>query len=386
MPWRMSDVKEERLRFVALASRKRHSMTELCREFGISRPTGYEWLARYKAGGSAAVLEQRSSRPHDSPQRTDAAREQILVELRKQRPDWGARKLVKGFLGGNAGVCPAPSTVHRILLRNGLVAPEDRHRPAVTRYERSRPNELWQIDFKGPQEPGWHVGPLSMLDDYSRYLVTLRQLSTNTRAEGVRACLRETFEKAGMPEEMLMDHGTPWWNAHGGWGWTELTVWLMRQGIRLHFSGIRHPQTQGKVERMHRTLKTATRKRGESVHEPEWLERFRNEYNQVRPHEALQMQTPASRWTPSQRRFQSAPREWEYPASSTVIRLGGQGQLRWRGQRWEISRALHHQNVGIELIGDHAVVYFCSTPLKQLDPKTRTTQNLPTHPFSITVD
>ena len=141
-------------------------------------------------------------------------------------------------------------TVHRILLRRGWVRSQDQFRAAVERFERSAPNQLWQMDFKSPV--GWDapVGPLSVLDDHSRYAIAL-QGTWCTKAEPVKQRLIEAFQSCGVPEEMLMDHGTPWWNMKAAAGWTWLTVWIMRQGIQLHLSGYRHPQTQGKVERFH---------------------------------------------------------------------------------------------------------------------------------------
>jgi hypothetical protein len=132
---------------------------------------------------------------------------------------------------------------------------------------------------------------------------------------------------------MLMDHGTPWWKPASPWGLTELAVWIMGQGVQLLFS--RHPQTQGKVERMHGALQRAVRKRHADLLEQTWLAQFRHESNHVRPHEALGMATPASRWHPSPREFQSPPRQWEYPSSMHVVRLAGEGQLSWHGRRWE---------------------------------------------------
>jgi hypothetical protein len=171
---------------------------------------------------------------------------------------------------------------------------------------------------------------------------------------------------------MLMDHGTPWWNGLSSIGVTELSVWLMRQGIRLLFSGIRHPQTQGKIERMHGALQKAVRKRGTDLLDQDWLDKFRHEYNYIRPHEALGMATPSSRWAPSERPFQCQPAEWTYPASMQVVRLAGEGQLCWGSRRWDISNALRRQNVGLEQIGDRVIVYFYNTPLRELDLTTGT--------------
>jgi transposase InsO family protein len=371
MPWRESSVVEQRLRFVLAASRKRERFSELCREFGISRQTGYTWVKRYAAGGSSQVVD-RSRRPAHSPARTAAAMEQAVVELRQQRPDWGAPKLQVLLAQQQGGVSPiSVRTVHRILERHDLIRDQDRHRPAPKRFERSRPNELWQMDFKGP--PGFNraspVGPLSILDDHSRYVLALTQLGS-TRMAGVQSTLETTFQQCGLPEAMLVDHGTPWWNPASPWGLTEVAVWIMRQGVRLLYSGIRHPQTQGKIERMHGALQRAVRRRRADLLEQTWLDLFRQEYNHLRPHESLAMATPASRWRPSPRRFQSAPPEWEYPPEMEVVRLAGEGQLGWRGRRWEISNALRRQRVGLELLGDRAIVYFCQTPIRELDRAT----------------
>ena len=272
-------------------------------------------------------------------------------------------------------------TLHRILQRHQLVRPADGHPVARERFERAAPNELWQMDFKGPgfarSSP---VGPLSILDDHSRYVVALRQLGS-TRAEGVRDTMRQTFENSGLPEALLVDHGVPWWNAASPWGWSELAVWIMRQGIRLLFSGIRHPQTQGKVERMHGALQRATSRRNQDLMEQSWLDLFRKEYNHVRPHQALAMATPASRWRPSPRCYCECPREWEYPATMQVLRVGSKGQLTWQKERWEVSSALRHQTVGVEQLGDRALVYYCHTPLRELNLATGRSYPIPLDVF-----
>jgi transposase InsO family protein len=367
MAWVELSVVEQRLKFVVLASRRQRNLTELCREFEISRQTGYIWLKRYQAGGAREVVD-RSRRPLHSPRRTRSEVEEKVVELRRQWPDWGAPKLLVLLRQQQPEWAHiSVRTVHRILDRHGLIPEADRHRPAEKRYERSAPNELWQMDFKGPQ--GFNtenpVGPLSILDDHSRYLVALQHLGS-TRIAGVRSTLERTFTAVGLPEAMLVDHGVPWWNHVSPWGLTELTVWIMRQGVRLLYSGVRHPQTQGKVERMHGALQRAVSRRKANPEDPQWLESFRHEYNSIRPHEALAMATPASRWHPSSRPFQPQPREWEYPSGMQVVRLLGQGQFTWHKRRWDVSRALRNQCVGIERIGDRALVYFCQTPIREL--------------------
>jgi transposase InsO family protein len=370
MTWGESNVTEQRLRFVVTASRKEQTMADLCREFQISRQTGYTWLKRYQSGGAGQVVD-RSRRPHRSPRRTHTELEQAVVALRARYPDWGAAKL--GVLlrqqWPQAQVCER--TLHRILLRHDLVHDRDRHQPAPQRFERSLPNELWQMDFKGPQgfNRGSPVGPLSIVDDHSRYIIGLKHLGS-TRAAGVREELERTFQAVGLPEAMLVDHGTPWWNQSSPWGLTELTIWILRQGVRLLYSGYRHPQTQGKVERMHGSLQRAIRRRQADPTDQQWLDAFRDEYNHLRPHQAIGMQTPALRWHASPRCYQPSPPEWSYASGMTVLRLGGQGQLDWRGRRWEISNALRHQPVGIQLLGSRALVYFCQAPVRELDLET----------------
>jgi len=383
MPWQESSVEEERLRFAITASRKDRYFSALCVEFGISRQTGYIWLKRYQEGGSKQVVE-RSRRPAHSPARTAPEIQQAVVGLRRRWPDWGAPKIHALLIAQHPearGI--VVRTVHRILERHQLIRAQERRGAATKRFERSAPNELWQMDFKGPAAcyPASPVGPLSLLDDHSRYVLALEHLGS-TQMAGVRRTLQRTFEECGVPEAMLMDHGTPWWNANSPWGWTELTVWMMRQGIRVLFSGIRHPQTQGKVERMHGALEQAVRhRRGAGLLKQKWLDSFRHEYNHVRPHASLGMATPASRWHPSSRAFQRAPAEWEYPSSVEALRLAGAGQLGWRGRRWEISYALRGQLVGVEAIADRAIVYFCRTPLRELDLSTGASSVIPSDVF-----
>lgn len=246
MSWRLVGVQDQRVEFVVRASRG-ECLSSLCREFGIARPTGYLWLKRFREQGVAGVRELRR-RPRLSPRRTAETIEARIVELRRQRPDWGARKLA--VLLQRDGIELPVITVHRVLLRHDLVLDRERRRQAMGRFEREAPNQLWQMDFKGQKGADAAIGPLSVLDDHSRYLVALEQTGT-TRGEVVRERLEGIFGRNGVPDSMLMDHGVPWWNASSSKGWTQLSVWLMRQGIRCCFSGIGHPQTQGKVERFH---------------------------------------------------------------------------------------------------------------------------------------
>jgi len=364
MAWRSVGLDEQRIRFVVASSRGERSVTALCAEFGISRATGHRWLKRYRAGGIAAVAEQ-SRRPLTSPRRTPATIEERIVALRRERPDWGARKLA--VLLARDGLALPAATVHRILLRRGLVRDDDRRQPAMQRFEREQPNQLWQMDFKSPKGWGQPVGPLSVLDDRSRYAITLFQTGT-TRAEAVREQLEQAFTQAGLPDAMLMDHGIPWWNGASAGGWTQLSVWLMKQNVRLYLSGVRHPQTQGKVERFHGALEKARRLRGlpEPALRQSWLDDFRQDYNHVRPHEALAMRTPASLWQPSPRPYVQNP-QWQYPAGAEVHRLEKTGQIRLEGRRWQIAGALAEEQVQLIRIDQRILVVYRNTLVRELD-------------------
>lgn len=367
MPWKRMAVHEQRMRFVIRAVSGKERMAALCREFGVSRPTGYVWRRRYEQAGSLAALAEQSRRPHHSPRRTAAGIEQRVVGLRAQT-GWGAKKL-HVLLREEEGRAVPVRTIHRILERHELVR-ADVHGPAPTRFERSAPNELWQMDSKGqyPLRAGV-CHPLAILDDHSRYAVGLYALAA-LRCGQAQPCLVETFRRYGVPAAMLMDHGTLWWSAHNGWGLTRLSVWLIAQGIELLYGRVSHPQTQGKVERFHRTLGEALRHRGvpERIeHWPAVLEAFRHSYNHRRPHEALGMQRPAERYRPSPRPYPAEPAEWAYPSGSDVRRLNSQGSLAYGGQRWFVCGALAEQWVRVERFEGKLLVSYRHMYIREVD-------------------
>ncbi len=365
MAWKTVDIHEQRIRFVVAATQGVQPFSSLCSEFGISRPTGYLWLHRYQVSGLSGIAE-RSRKPRSSPRRTNARLEQHVVQVRLRYPDWGARKL--RVVLSREGIELPRNTIHRILLRHDLVRDEDRRPPALQRFQRKQPNELWQMDFKGPK--GWPqpVGPLSVLDDHSRYLIALAANGT-TQGEPVRQQLEEAFQRCGVPEEMLMDHGSPWWGHLAPLGYTHLSLWLMRQGIRLHWSRIRHPQTQGKVERFHGSLQRALTRRGIPGQDLQaWLDDYRWEHNHVRPHEALNMKTPASVWNRSPRPYDSHPPRWEYPLGAKVLKVSSEGQVKIKGHKWKISKALSGEWVQLVAIEKRCLVFYCATLIREIDP------------------
>lgn len=370
MPWKRMGVDEQRMQFVIRAVSGKEALAELCREFGISRPTGYLWWRRYEQTGSLTGLAERSRRPQRSPMRTADWKEQRVVMLRQQT-GWGAKKL-QVILRDEEGLALAVRTIHRILERCGLLA-EPVHGPAPTRFERSAPNELWQMDSKGkyPLRQG-ECHPLSILDDHSRFAVGLYSLSALT-TEQAYPCLVQTLQRYGVPEAMLMDRGSLWWSPSNGWGLTWLSVRLIEQGIRLLYGRVCHPQTQGKVERFHRTLGGALRHRGVPERIQQWqpaLDEFRHSYNERRPHEALGMQRPVERYQPSPRGYREQPTEWDYPEGSELTRLNTQGSLVEGSQRWFVCQALARQRVRVERFDGKLLISYRHMYIREIELAT----------------
>jgi transposase InsO family protein len=312
-----------RKEFVLLAMQENANVRALCRQFGISPKTGYKLINRYAEEGEAGLAD-RSRQPKSSPQRTADTVESAVLALRDQHPAWGPRKLKARLEAlGHTGV-PAPSTVSAILGRHGrLDGTQSAAHQAWQRFEHAAPNDLWQMDFKGHvamREGRCH--PLTVLDDHSRYAVCLKACA-NEQSVTVQAALTGTFRRYGLPWRMTMDNGAPW-GGDGGNPYTVLTVWLLRLGIGISHSRPYHPQTQGKDERFHRTLKaevlahetfadqTAAQRRFES---------WRDVYNLERPHQALGQKPPVSRYSPSQRPFPETLPPIEYSPVDVVRKV-----------------------------------------------------------------
>ena len=377
MPWKETDVRSERIRFVVEAVQGEETMRSLCGRYGISRKTGYKWLRRWEEVGSLGELDEHSRRPHRSPRQTDSAIEDRVVRLRQQY-GWGSRKL--RCLLQREGIELGRATIHRILVRRGLIGESTRSRPAVQRFERSAPNELVQMDFKGPYtlRRGRVCLPLSLLDDHSRFAVALAPLATNHTAR-VQRVLEKSFERYGVPESMLVDHGTPWWSSTNGHGLTRLGVFLIRQGVRLVYSGIGHPQTQGKVERFHQTLAAWLEHHGTPETHRGFqaaLASFRQEYNQVRPHEALDLETPSQRYRPSTRRYRPNPAPWQYPEGAEVRRLAGNGCFHEKGRYHFVCLALEGRRVRLERFGDRILISYRHMLIRELNTTTGMTRSI----------
>jgi transposase InsO family protein len=300
---------------------------------------------------------------------------QAILQLRDEHPAWGGRKLRRRLQDLGHQDVPAASTVSGILLRHGRISEEaSRKSQAFIRFEKAAPNDLWGMDFKGhfPLSSGGRCHPLTILDDHSRYSIGLRALD-NERGESVQTELTGVFRRYGLPAAMLMDNGPPWGDTHceGSPSW--LSVWLMELGIRVLHTRPAHPQTNGKDERFHRTLKLEVLQGNSFCDVRQAQDRFdpfRECYNHQRPHQALEMNVPASRYQASQRSFPETIAEWEYAPDVTVRKVDQTtGAISWQGQRWKIGRALKGRLVGIRATTTDGQfdVYFRNTKIKTID-------------------
>lgn len=347
MPWEERTPMAERKRFIEDVERGEESMAALCRRYGVSRKTGYKWLKRYREEGDTG-LQDRSRRPHRSPQRTSAAVEARLVEARLRHPAWGPRKL-RAWLKDES--LPALSTISTVLQRHDQIDPlaSLQHRP-LQRFEHPTPNALWQMDFKGdwPLPGGGRCYPLTVLDDHSRFLLTLQACGDQTTST-VRAALEAAFRDYGLPERMLMDNGSPWSDGAQS-PYTRLSVWLLQLDIAVSHGRPFHPQTQGKDERLHRTLNTELLAFQHADTLLEWqphFDRWRTEYNTVRPHQALGDLPPSSRYRPSPRRFPETLPVFDYPAPLQMRRVDGDGRISFRGHALRVGKGFATYPVGV---------------------------------------
>ena len=349
MPWREMSIMSGRQEFVSLAGTGGVSFSALCKRFGISRKTGYKWLARHRKGPD---LQDRSRRPHSSPEQTSASIEAQVLKARTQHPVWGGRKLAAWLKGHGVKEIPSPSTITEILRRHGLIDPAaSRAATPFIRFEREAPNDLWQMDFKGhvPMVRGGRCHPLSVLDDHSRFSIGLRACD-NERDETVRGHLIEMFRLYGLPERMLCDNGSPWGTAGGDAEHTGLTVWLLRLGVRVSHGRPMHPQTQGKLERFNRTLKAELLSRLDLldlIHGQAEMDPWRQGYNFERPHEAVDDKPPATRYQPSHRIYPEELAELEYGPQDEVRRVGPGGIVSYKGIQVRVGRAFIGERLGI---------------------------------------
>jgi transposase InsO family protein len=340
MPFRGVSAMDRKLEFVRLALAEGANRRELCRRFGVSATLGYRLLARYRAEGEAGLAE-RSRRPGCSPGRTPAEVEAAVLAVRTAHPAWGGRKIA-AVLRRRGLAAPSPSTVTDILRRHGVeLGGFGGGETAFIRFEHEAPNDLWQMDFKGhvPLRSG-RLHPLTVLDDHSRFCLVLAACA-DERTQTVKACLAEAFRRYGLPWRMTMDNGSPWGNGPGD-PHTPLGVWMMEQDIRIGHSRPYHPQTQGKDERFHRTLKGEVldgRSFARLDQAQAAFDAWREVYNCKRPHEALGLETPSRRYHMSPRAMPQNVDPPDYEPQAQVRTVHEGGWISFKGRQINCSKA-----------------------------------------------
>lgn len=383
MPWRETSVMDERLRFVARLL-EGEGMSEVCRDFGISRKTGYKIFNRYKEDGIDALTD-RSRRPVRYANQLPAAVEAMIVRCKKEKPHWGARKireLLVRRLAGDVRI-PARSTVHAVLDRHGLVAQarnRARHRAQGTPLsEALAANDLWCADFKGEFKlgDGRYCYPLTITDQASRYLLCCEAYES-TREQGVFEAFRRVFAEHGLPSAIRSDNGLPFASPNGLYNLSKLSVWWLRLGIGFERIRPGHPQENGRHERMHLTLKKeATRPPGRTILQQQArFDAFVSEFNEERPHEALSMKVPAELYAPSPRPYLGLP-EIDYPFHDRDAIVTHCGRLCLHRKKINISTVLAGQKLGIKEVDDGIwLVSFLRYDLGYIDLEQRTLQTI----------
>lgn len=373
MPWPEAvPMSEIRSAFVHAVRLMRTPVAQACRRFGVSRQTGYVWLRRYDAD-PAAELSDRSRRPRASPGRTAPNLEAAVLAVR-EADSWGARK-IHAVLRGRGLAVPSVRTVHEILVRHGRVAPAASAQGSPLRFERSTPNELWQVDFmQGIEVARSRFDQLTIVDDHSRYLLAMPLVQDRTMPTAWRL-LWELFGEVGLPACILCDNGfSTNHRSPRTISWFEAR--LLRLGIRAAHGRPYHPQTQGKVERLHRTIReefVANARRDTLTHYQRDQRRWRAAYNTRRPHEALGDVPPLARWTPSPRPRPRRLPEIEYPPGAVLRRVADNGIVRWKRSRILAGNGLAYETVrvvetetAVELYLGDALAR--SVPIAQLSP------------------
>ena len=336
MSWEMRTVEEQREHFVELASRGGKSMSALCREFGVSRKTGYKWVKRAAEGQR---LCDQSRCPHRQPSKTAPEMEAAILAVRAEEPAWGGRTIRAVLEAAGLEHVPSAKTCGNILKRRGMISREEslKH-TAFCRFEKERCNQMWQTDFKGDflLGDGVRCYPLTILDDHSRFSI---RIEPKTSATGVKESFIQAFEEYGLPDAILSDNGAQF--AGFRRGITQFERYLMDLDILPIHGRPRHPQTQGKIERFHRTMKQELlRQVPQNMVEADRLFQYwRWKYNQVRPHGALGYKPPASVYHPSERAL-FEPRPYEYPSGARLYKANNWGYLRFGSLRVYLSETM----------------------------------------------
>lgn len=332
MPWECKTVEKLREEFV-IAANNCSNFSSLCREFGITRKTGYKWLDRYAANVS---LSDKSRKPLNIANKTPENIERLIINLRSENPGWGAKTIKKVLENQGFSNIPCSKTVNNILNRYNCISKEDslKHTPFL-RFEKDKCNEMWQTDFKGEflTKDNKYCYPLTILDDHTRFSIKIAPFERT--ANVVIPSFKAAFEEYGMPDAVLSDNGTQF--AGFRQGYTQFEKWLMKHDIIPIHGRFKHPQTQGKIERFHRTMKDELLKHNtfQDIAEANTeLQKWREKYNCVRPHEALGMRCPAEVYVRSNRKYDDKVEKYDYGGQYHVIKVNSWGYVRFNN--WQV--------------------------------------------------
>lgn len=386
MPWKVTCAVEQRMQFIVECQKDECSMAQLCRDFQISRKTGYKWLARYRSGGIDGIKD-RSRAPLAHPNAVDPEIEDRIVKLRREHGHWGARKILATLAAGDPNTpWPCLSAIGEILRRKGLSVPR-RPRRRATASDRplgqcQEPNEVWCADFKGwfRTRDGARCEPLTMTDGATRFILRCQTMSGSTGFEAVQPLFEAAFREFGLPVRIRTDNGAPFATTGLG-GLSRLSVWWIRLGIRPERIRPGKPQDNGRHERMHRTLKaeTAAPPRATLRAQQAAFDRFVREFNYQRPHEALGQRPPAALYEPSGRPYRRRPPPIEaYCDDWQTRKVRAGGQMKWRGKDVRVSDALAGERVGLEPVDDGLWrIYYSDIALGIFDERQGKVRPLP---------
>ena len=348
MPWDERKVSQMREEFVKRVLAGEASKSALCLEYGISRPTGDKWIARYQAG---ETLEDRSRAPQKRPRETPEAMEREIVAYRREHPAIGARKLRRIMENKGCRNVPSHSTINRILAKHGLITREASlaatpHR----RFAKLEPNEMWQADYKGhfAMGDGQRCHPLNIIDDCSRFNLCCQAQRTETFKE-IRPVMIRLFREYGLPFSFLCDNGNPWGTAQST-GFSLFEVWLMELGVLTLHGRIRHPQTQGKDESFNRSMTKELLHHAtiaDLADAQRQFDTYRDFYNHERPHHALNLDTPGQHYVPSTKPYPESIPEWEYPEGYELRRVRQAGFFHYGGQGYFLSEAFGGKEIAV---------------------------------------
>lgn len=365
MPWKDKTVEELRKEFVE-AAKTSNNFSSLCREFGISRKTGYKWVER---SNQSCCMSDRSHTPLHVPGRTPTEIEDAILQVRAENPEWGAKTILKVLENNGYTDLPCIRTANNILQRNNCISEtESQKRQAFLRFQREHCNELWQIDFKGdfPLLDSTRCFPLDIIDDCSRYCLGVYP-KNNTL--GVMQSMEQVFKEYGLPEAILSDNGGQFAGLRGGY--TRFERWLMDIDILPIHGRPLHPQTQGKIERFHRTMKNELLKRNifiDLADADKHLQEWRMKYNKVRPHEALGMRCPADVYIPSERKYPDRIKPYEYSGSHRILKVNAKGYLRFDSKVFYLSETMTGAELELrEGEGTSASLYYRNYKIAEID-------------------